>query len=292
MAAPPRTCWARPPPRGAHTRSAPDPGQGQRDQRARRAGGRAGPGRQGRHRRCSAHAAGNRRAPRVGERRGLRHDDQGESTRPAGRGATRAVGPGRRVHRARTRTRPHRRAHRARRGGDRRGADQLPHAAQVFRVIRYVGGLDGQRRSKEVAYCVTSLTPPKPAPRTSPSCCATTGAPSRTRSTGRDTTFHEDASTLRTGTAPQAMAIIRNTLIAAFRLTEWNNLKQARRHFSHAINRCVDLITKPAKTVKHNGALHPPRSLPLTSANINHDRTSQEGPTSGGDVAETAITIC
>jgi hypothetical protein len=28
----------------------------------------------------------------------------------------------------------------------------FPHAAQLFRVIRYVGGLDDQRRSKEVAY--------------------------------------------------------------------------------------------------------------------------------------------
>ncbi len=37
-----------------------------------------------------------------------------------------------------------------------------------------------------------------------------------------------DASTLRTDTAPQAMAIIRNTLIAAFRLTGWHNLKQTR----------------------------------------------------------------
>jgi hypothetical protein len=50
---------------------------------------------------------------------------------------------------------------------------------------------------------------------------------------------------------------VRNTLITAFRLTGWHNLKQARRHFSHAISQCVDLITKPAKTVKikHDRAL-------------------------------------
>ena len=67
----------------------------------------------------------------------------------------------------------------------------------------------------------------------------------------RDTTFGEDASTLRTATAPLAISIIRNTLIAAFRLTGWTNLKQARRHFAHSIHRCVDLITKPLKTVKN-----------------------------------------
>ena len=108
----------------------------------------------------------------------------------------------------------------------------FPHAAQVFRVIRYVGGLDGQRRSKEVAYCVTSLT--------SDNADATDlagllrdhwGAIENKLHWVRDTTFNEDASTLRAGTAPQAMAIIRNTLIAAFRLAGWNNLKRARRHF-------------------------------------------------------------
>jgi hypothetical protein len=44
---------------------------------------------------------------------------------------------------------------------------------------------------------------------------------------------------------------IRNTLIAAFRVAGWNNLKKARRHFSHTISRCLDLITRPVKTVKH-----------------------------------------
>ena len=43
---------------------------------------------------------------------------------------------------------------------------------------------------------------------------------------------------------------IRNTLIAAFRVAGWNNLKKARRHFSHGISWCVDLITKPVKTDK------------------------------------------
>ncbi|WP_449066682.1 ISAs1 family transposase, partial [Planomonospora algeriensis] len=34
----------------------------------------------------------------------------------------------------------------------------FPHAGQVFRILRYRGGLDGQRRSKEVVYGVTDLT--------------------------------------------------------------------------------------------------------------------------------------
>jgi hypothetical protein len=75
----------------------------------------------------------------------------------------------------------------------------------------------------------------------------TSAAGNNTSANVRDTTFTEDASTLSAGTAPQAMAIIRNTVIAAFRLAGWHNLKQPRRYFSHAISRCVDLITKPVK---------------------------------------------
>jgi predicted transposase YbfD/YdcC len=129
---------------------------------------------------------------------------------------------------------------------------EFPHAAQLFRVLRYTGDLDGQRHSKEVAYCVTSLTPDKATAEDLATLLRQHwGAIENRLHWVRDTTFNEDASTLRTGTAPQAMAIIRNTLIAAFRLAGWHNLKQARRHFSHAINRCVDLITKPVETVKY-----------------------------------------
>lgn len=126
----------------------------------------------------------------------------------------------------------------------------FPHAAQLFRVIRYVGGLDGQCRTKEVAYCVASLTPTRAdAPDLGHLLRGHWGAIEN--KIHWDAIFNEDASTLRTGTAPQAMAIIRNTLIAALRLTGWRNLKQARRHFSHVASRCVDLITKPLKTVKN-----------------------------------------
>lgn len=40
----------------------------------------------------------------------------------------------------------------------------FPAAAQVFRVRRDVGGLDGQRHTKEIAYCITSLTADRASP--------------------------------------------------------------------------------------------------------------------------------
>jgi hypothetical protein len=127
----------------------------------------------------------------------------------------------------------------------------FPYAAQIFGVIRYVGDLDGQRHSKEFAYCVTSLAPGKADAKTLGEILrGHWGAIENGVHWVRDVTFNEDASTLRTGTAPHTMAIIRNTLIATFRLTGWTNLKRARRHFSHTTSRCIGLITTPLKTVK------------------------------------------
>jgi predicted transposase YbfD/YdcC len=40
----------------------------------------------------------------------------------------------------------------------------------------------------------------------------------------RDTTFTEDASRMRTGTAPRAMATLRNLAIGALRLTGYDNI--------------------------------------------------------------------
>jgi hypothetical protein len=122
---------------------------------------------------------------------------------------------------------------------------KFPYAAQIFRVIRYVGDLDGQRRSTEVANCVTSLAPGKADAKTLGEILrGHWGAIENGVHWVRDVTFNEDASTLRTGTAPQTMAIIPNTLIATFRLTGWTNLKRARRHFSHTISRCIDQTTQ------------------------------------------------
>lgn len=52
----------------------------------------------------------------------------------------------------------------------------FPYAAQVLRIRRDVGGLDGQRTHKEVAHCITSMPARGPAPNSSPNTSATTGA--------------------------------------------------------------------------------------------------------------------
>ncbi|MEV7389704.1 MULTISPECIES: hypothetical protein [unclassified Streptomyces] len=46
----------------------------------------------------------------------------------------------------------------------------------------------------------------------------------------RDTIFTEDASRVRTGTAPRAMATLRNLAIGALRLTDYDNIAAGRRN--------------------------------------------------------------
>ena len=38
-------------------------------------------------------------------------------------------------------------------------APTFPGAAQVSRIVRYTGGLDGRRSTEEVVHCLTNLTP-------------------------------------------------------------------------------------------------------------------------------------
>ncbi|MFV5998268.1 hypothetical protein ACNPQM_39365 [Streptomyces sp. NPDC056231] len=53
----------------------------------------------------------------------------------------------------------------------------------------------------------------------------------------RDTTFTEDASRMRTGTAPRAMATLRNLAIGALRLTGYNNIAAGLRKHSRDATR-------------------------------------------------------
>ncbi len=103
----------------------------------------------------------------------------------------------------------------------------FPYAAQVFRVRRDTGGLDGQRVRKEIAYGITSL----------PTTHA--GAEQLSWYTRghwrienalhwvRDVTYDEDRSQVRTGTGPRLMASLRNLAISALRLNGHTNIASA-----------------------------------------------------------------
>lgn len=58
----------------------------------------------------------------------------------------------------------------------------------------------------------------------------------------RDVTFGEDACQIHIGTAPQALAILRNALLALLRHQGWTNLAQALRFQAASVTRALQLI--------------------------------------------------
>lgn len=125
----------------------------------------------------------------------------------------------------------------------------FPHAAQFFRIVRRVGGLDGATTSKEVVYGVTSLTPGDAGP-------AAVAAHARGHWTCenkthyvRDVTFGEDRSQVRTANAPQVLAALRNLVIGAFRLAGYANIAYARRKLGADHRRILDLFRLRPDTV-------------------------------------------
>jgi predicted transposase YbfD/YdcC len=105
----------------------------------------------------------------------------------------------------------------------------FPGAAQIFRLRRDAGPLNGPWESKEIVFGVTSL----PAKLAGPAQLAHYerahwGAVESLHWI-RDVTFHEDASQVKTGTAPRALASFRNLGISTFRLAGRANIAHARR---------------------------------------------------------------
>jgi predicted transposase YbfD/YdcC len=107
----------------------------------------------------------------------------------------------------------------------------FPHTAQVIQVTRKVRDLGARRWRTVVVYAVTSLT----FAQASPARLADLLRGHWTIENGlhhvRDVTFAEDASQVRTGTAPQVMACLRNLAIGALSRAGPVNLAAAlRRH--------------------------------------------------------------
>lgn len=123
----------------------------------------------------------------------------------------------------------------------------FPDAAQVLRIVRYRGGLDGQRTSKEVVHAITSL----PAQRADAARLAglVRGHWSIENSIHhvRDVTFGEDAHRARTGHAATVLATIRNIITAAIRLSGTTNIAAARRAATTDIHTAIGWFTTPTQ---------------------------------------------
>jgi hypothetical protein len=119
----------------------------------------------------------------------------------------------------------------------------FPGAQQVFRIVRYTGGLDGQRLRKEVVYGITNL----PADHADAAVLAALVRGHWTIENSvhwvRDVTYREDACRARTGNAPAVLAAIRNAVTTALRLAGALNIAAARRTATLNPRTIVQLLT-------------------------------------------------
>ncbi|MFI8094074.1 ISAs1 family transposase [Streptomyces sp. NPDC086080] len=105
----------------------------------------------------------------------------------------------------------------------------FPGAAQVFRLRRDTGDLDGDWTSKEIVFGVTSLPATLAGPAHLNHYERTHWSVENKIHWVRDVTFREDNSQLRTGTSPRALATFRNLAISTIRLAGRANIAHARR---------------------------------------------------------------
>jgi predicted transposase YbfD/YdcC len=122
----------------------------------------------------------------------------------------------------------------------------FPHAAQALRITRRVRPLTARRWRTVTVHAIASLA----AARASPARLADWARGHwgiEALHHIRDVTFCEDASQLRSGTAPRAMASLRNLAVGILRAHGDRNTAAALRHYARDANRVLPLlgITSP-----------------------------------------------
>jgi predicted transposase YbfD/YdcC len=117
----------------------------------------------------------------------------------------------------------------------------FPHATQAIRLTRRVRPLSGRRWRTVTVYAVTNLT----AAQASPAHLADYVRGHWTIEALhhiRDTTFGEDASQVRTGNVPRAMASLRNLTIGILRVRGDRNIAAALRRNARDATRLLPLL--------------------------------------------------
>jgi predicted transposase YbfD/YdcC len=104
----------------------------------------------------------------------------------------------------------------------------FPHAVQAMEIKRRTNRKTGKVETKTV-YAVTSLPPEQASPALLAELIQNHWSVEALHHV-RDVTFGQDASRVRTGTAPRAMATLRNLAIGLMRQAGWTNIAAAADH--------------------------------------------------------------
>ena len=121
----------------------------------------------------------------------------------------------------------------------------FPGAVQAFRLRRDTGGLDGVWTSKEIVHGVTSLPADLAGPAQLNHYERRHWVVEDRLHWVRDVTFDEDRSQVRTGTAPQAMATLRNTAIGLLRAAGATNIAATSAAMHRRASRLLALLEAP-----------------------------------------------
>jgi hypothetical protein len=117
----------------------------------------------------------------------------------------------------------------------------FPHATQAIRITRRVRPLAGGRWRTVTVYAITNLTAYQASPAHLADYIRGHWAIEAFHHI-RDVTFAEDASQVRTGSAPRAMATLRNLAIAILRHRGATNIAQALRRNARDAYRPLTLL--------------------------------------------------
>ncbi len=115
---------------------------------------------------------------------------------------------------------------------DAAGIHDFPHLSQVIRIMREVDAKTKTARSTETAYAVTSLPRAKANRRQLLTASRGHWSIENGLHSVRDATMREDRSKVRSGSAPRALATMRNLVISVLRLAGATNIAQALRSLS------------------------------------------------------------
>jgi predicted transposase YbfD/YdcC len=128
--------------------------------------------------------------------------------------------------------------------GDYQGFPHItfPHAQHAFLIERYVTHHSNRQRSAHVALGVTDLTGEAAHPDQIARYVRGQWSIENRLHWVRDTAYHEDASRVRTGTAPRILASLRNLAISALRLAGHTSITTALRHMARDPHRPLTLL--------------------------------------------------
>ena len=119
----------------------------------------------------------------------------------------------------------------------------FPYAKQIIQITRERVTAATGERTREVVYAICSLPFEHARPAMIAAWLRGHWGIENIVHWVRDVTFAEDRSTVHTGTAPQVMASLRNTVLNMHRLTGADNIAQACRVTAFRADRGLDLLT-------------------------------------------------